>query len=88
MQDDLFYASAPLRPTIDVTPGAGWRRTVRTAAAAVILTVALPLAWMLGALIAFALMGAAAVLLGWAFFSSKLHRRRVMRPSDDIIDMR
>ena len=33
-------------------------------------------------------MGAAAVLLGWAFFSSKLHRRRVMRPSNDIIDMR
>ena len=88
MQEDLFYSSASLRPTIDVTPGTGWRRTAQTAAAAVILTLALPLAWMLGALIAFALLGAAVVLLGWAFLSSKLHRRRVVRPSDDIIDMR
>ena len=88
MQDDLFYASAPLRPTIDITPGAGWKRTARTAAAAAILTLALPLAWMLGALIAFALLGAAVVLLGWALFSSKLRRRRVVRPSDDTIDMR
>ena len=88
MQDHLFYASAPRRPMIDITPGAGWRRAVRTAAAAVILTLALPLAWMLGALIAFALLGAAVVLLGWAYFSSKRRRRRVVRPSDDIIDMR
>ena len=88
MQEDLFYSSAPLRPTIDVTPGAGWRRTAQTAAAAVTLTLALPLAWMLGVLIAFALLGAAVVLLGWAFLSSKLHRHRVVRPSDDIIDMR
>ena len=87
MQDNLFYSSAPLRPTIDVTPGAGWRRTARTAAAAAMLTLSLPLAWMLGALIVFALLGAAAVWLGWAFFSSKLHRRRVVRPYDDIIDM-
>ena len=88
MQDDLFYSSARLRLTVDVTPGTGWRSTERTVAAAVILTLALPLAWMLGALIAFALLGSAAVLLSWAFVRSKLRRRRVVRPSDDIIDMR
>ena len=88
MQDDLFYASAFSRPATIGAPGAGWRRIFRTAAAVVILTIALPLAWMLGAMIAFVLLGAAVVLLGWAFVRSKLRRRRVVRPCGDIIDMR
>ena len=88
MQDDLFYASASPRPAINVTPGADRRRIFRTVAAVVILTIALPLAWMLGAMIAFVLLGAAVVLLGWAFVRSKLRRRRVVRPCGDIIDMR
>ena len=88
MQDHLFYPHAPLRPTIDVTPDASWRRTARTAVVVVMLTLALPLTWMLGALIAFALLGAVAVSFGCAYLSSGLRRRRVVRRSDDTIDMR
>ena len=88
MQDDTFCRSSLPRRAIDFTPGAGWRSAARALAAAVWLAIALPLIWMLGALIAFGLLGAAAVLLVGAVVRSKLHRHRVVDSSDDIIDMR
>ena len=88
MQEDTFCKSSLLRRAIDLTQGAGWRSSARALAEAVSRAIALPLIWMLGAFIAFGLLGSAAVLLVGAVVRSKLHRHRVVDSSDDIIDMR
>lgn len=49
--------------TIDVTPGAGWRRAARALLVALVLVVVLPLLWLIGGLVLLGLVGAAAVLL-------------------------
>ena len=87
MHDHLFHDSVWRRRSIDLT-GGGWRSAARAVAAAALPAIALPLVWTLGALIAFALLGAAAALLVGAVVRSKLHRHRVAGSSDDIIDMR
>lgn len=58
--------SSNVRPTIDVTPGAGWRRGVRRAGAALLLALALPVLWLLGALTLLGLLGGMALMLLWA----------------------
>lgn len=62
------------QPTIDITPGAVWRRGVRRAGAALVLAVALPLLWLFGALTLLALLGGVAVMLLWSVV------RQAMRP--------
>lgn len=54
-----------LRRTIDITPGAGWRRGLRRAGVALVLALALPVLWLLGALTLLGLLGGAAALLLW-----------------------
>lgn len=57
------------RPTIDVTPGAGWRRGLRRVGLAMmlglVLAVALPMLWLFGTLTLLALLGGVAVMLLW-----------------------
>ncbi len=61
--------SAKPRPTIDVTPGAGWRRGMRGAGLAMVpglgLAVVLPVLWFLGALALLTMLGGVAVMLLW-----------------------
>lgn len=61
--------SANVQPTIDVTPGAGWRRGLRRVGLAmtlmVMLAVVLPLLWLFGALTLLATLGGVAVMLLW-----------------------
>lgn len=52
-----------LQPTIDITPGAGWRRGMRRAGVALVLMLALPLLWLLGALTLLGLLGGVAAML-------------------------
>ncbi len=54
-----------VQPTIDVTPGAGWRRGMRRAGVVLVLALALPLLWLLGTLTLLALLGGVAVMLLW-----------------------
>ncbi len=49
--------------TIDVTPGAGWRRIARSVLAGALLIVGLPLLWLVGGLVMLALVGAVALLV-------------------------
>lgn len=53
--------------TIDITPGAGWRRAARAALTLLLLLVVLPLLWLVGGLVLLGLAGAAAVLLAVGF---------------------
>ena len=61
--------SAYSRPTIDVTPGAGWRRGLRRVGLAMMVglvpAVALPVLWLFGALTLLAMLGGVAVMLLW-----------------------
>ena len=61
--------SANVRPTIDVTPGAGWRRGLRRVGLAMtlmlVLAVMLPLLWLFGALTLLAMLGGVAAMLLW-----------------------
>lgn len=57
--------SGTLRPTIDITPGAGWRRGMRRAGVALMLVLALPVLWFLGALTLLGLLGGVAVTVFW-----------------------
>lgn len=49
--------------TIDVTPGAGWRRATRAALTVLLLVVVLPLLWLVGGLVLLGLVAAAVALL-------------------------
>lgn len=51
------------RRTIDITPGAGLRRAGRVLLGAALLTVMLPLLWLIGGLVLLAVFGATAVVL-------------------------
>ena len=59
--------SANVRPTIDVTPGTGWRGGLRRVGLAMtlvlLLAVVLPLLWLFGALTLLAMLGGVAVML-------------------------
>lgn len=92
MTDPLFDEPAVRRRMIDVTPGAGWRRTARALAAAsalvIVLVIVLPLLWLLGGVLALGLLGATAVMLGWSFVRQWRRPRRGVGPGDDTVDVR
>jgi hypothetical protein len=67
----LMRSSRLSGPEIDVTPGAGWRRVARGVVSAVLLALALPLVWLIGA---FAL---GAFLCVWAAMLFWVNRRQV-----------
>lgn len=58
------YTGVPRR-TIDITPGAAWRRTARLLVSAALLAITLPLLWLLGGLALLGLAAAASVAFAW-----------------------
>ena len=67
------------RRTIDITPGAGLRRTGRALLGAALLTIMLPVLWLIGGLVLLAFFGAAVVVL--TTLAARQWMRRGMRPS-------
>lgn len=65
MNQTSFPAPESSRRTIDITPGAGWRRGMRQAGAVLVLAIVLPVLWLVGSLALLGLLGAAAVMLLW-----------------------
>ncbi len=86
--------SANVRPTIDVTPGAGWRGGLRRVGLAMtlvlVLAVVLPLLWLFGALTLLAMLGGVAVMLLWGMarqaFAPRVRSRQShhTRASDEL----
>jgi len=74
------------RRTIDISPGAGWRRAGRALLIAVVLTMVLPLLWLLGALVVLGLLGATVALLVWVFAMQWWRSRRTDDRVIDIVD--
>jgi len=74
--------SANWQPTIDVTPGAGWRRGMRRAGVALLLAVALPVLWFLGALTLLGLLGGVAVMLLWGLVRRAMPSRARYKRGD------
>lgn len=75
------------RHTIDITPGARWRRAVRASIALAVFAVVFPLLWLLGGLVVLALVGGAIVMLAWATARQRWEGRRAASRVDTV-DMR
>lgn len=77
--------TANVRPTIDVTPGAGLRRGLRRVGFAMtlvlVLAVVLPLLWLFGALTLLAMLGGVAVMLLWGMVRQAYAQRGRSRQS-------
>ena len=73
-----------VQPTIDIAPGAGWRRGMRRAGIALMLALALPLQWLLGSLTLLALLGGVAVMLLWGVVRRAIPSRGRSRPGHRI----
>ncbi len=67
------------RTTIDITPGAGWRRAARGALAALVLLIAVPLLWFFGVLLLLGLVAAGALLVGAVIVQQAWRSRRSQR---------
>lgn len=71
--------------TIDGTPGAGWRRAVKTIASIGVIAVVLPLLWLLGALVLLAVVGGTAVLFACLMLRAAWANRRRAGGGIDIV---
>jgi len=88
MVEYFVHVSGVPRRTIDISPGAGWRRAGRALIAAVVLTMVLPLLWLLGGLLVLTLLGGAAAMFAAAFARQWWRSRRTHDPAIDIVDLR
>ncbi len=64
------------RTTIDITPGAGWRRSVRGVLLALVLLVLVPMLWFFGILLLLGLVAAGALLVGAVIVQQAWRTRR------------
>ena len=80
-----FRRAAPR--TIDITPGAGWRRAGRALLTLLVLVVVVPLLWLLGGLVLLALFGGVALLWAVTLARRWWRGRDAGRQRPNIIDM-
>ena len=79
MLQPFEYMPQMPRRTIDITPDAGLRRAGRALLGAALLTIMLPVLWLIGGLVLLAFFGAAVVVL--TTLTARQWMRRGMRPS-------
>jgi hypothetical protein len=77
----LLFESMPrmTRRTVDITPGAGLRRAGRALLGAALLTIMLPVLWLIGGIVLLAFFGAAVLVL--TALAARQWLRRGMRRS-------
>lgn len=76
------------RRTIDITPGARWRRMLRVAVATLLITIVLPLLWLFGGLVLLALLGVASIVIAWIFVKLWWQDRCAVGRGNDFRDAR